>query len=364
MKKEKNAVINALVVDDNEVNTMILANMLEVFRIHVDQADHGMMAVQMAGEKEYDLIFVDHIMPKMNGVQTTSSIRGMATLHKPVIIALTSEINEHIRNIYQESGANHVYAKPLGLNELTSILKHWFPEVSATNIPMETQTDSSDQNNELIKSIIETMEDIEYSVGLKNALCNPIQFMHILEVSFKDIQSCITIIDNAHKKNSMKELWTGLHKLKNVFFCIGAMGHTEGIMLLEKAINEGDAHKFNEQYTVFINHLECFKEKICIALRRYDELVGLKRKETEQTSRQMTDEDYEQSLLKAIYYIRRYEYDFILGEMKCLIQSGRTAHIPDIRLAIEDIKAFDYEKALVRIMDIKNKTGIKPVMEN
>ena len=101
----------ALVIDDNEVNTIVLANMLELFDIRVDQANSGMQAVQLLSDNEYGIIFVDHVMPKMDGVQTTEAIRSLPGCRaKAVIIALTSSTTEEICRLYQLAGADEVYA--------------------------------------------------------------------------------------------------------------------------------------------------------------------------------------------------------------------------------------------------------------
>jgi hypothetical protein len=67
----------------------------------------------------------------------------------------------------------------------------------------------------------------------------------------------------------------------------------------------------------------------------------------------MSKEEYEQSLLNTIYYIKRFEYDAIMKELELLILRGFMEFKQELELALADIKDFDYEKALERIIKLK-----------
>ncbi len=350
MKKEK-TIINALVVDDNEVNTMILANMLELFQIHADQADNGMKAVLLSRKIAYDIIFIDHIMPEMDGVQTTAAIRHLAENHyQPVIIALTSNITEQIRIKYGAAGVNDVYAKPLSLVDLISVLKKWCPRANVEGITIPDQKPESNQNNELILSLIESMDDIDYKVGLRYALGNQAHYIHILEVSLKDIQSCYNIIINSYENNSFDQLRIAVHNLKSVFSNIGALGLSAEAACFEKIIMNAELNSIEIKYSVFVKYLETFQDKLKNILEQY-ELSVLKESNTnKQVYIPMTKEEYEQSLLSTIYYIKRFEYDLIMKELEELMLRGRPELKQEYELAYADIKEFKYENALARIL--------------
>lgn len=360
MKKEKNTVINALVVDDNEVNAMILANMLELFKIHVDQAYQGMKAVILSKKKRYDIIFIDHIMPKMDGVQTVNAIRKLSFYHqKSVIIVLTANITEQLKNRYQSVGANEICAKPLQLLDLITLLKKWFHLDQTEAVLTNEENVFSDENNDNIKVLLEIINDINYSEGIQYAIGDPKRFIKILEVSLKDLQSCKNIIIKSHELNSLKQLQIGIHKLKGIFSNIGAIKMTESISTFEKSMLEGVNKKINIQYDSFLNELEHFIEKLSKVLDKY--FLSIKQMETDQEPvNPMSDYEYEQSLLNTIYYIRRYEYDSCIRELEHLTSKGRQEDRQEIERALKNIINFDYENALDRMLQIKNKTGNLP----
>jgi CheY-like chemotaxis protein len=357
MKSEKSRLVNALVVDDNEVNTMILANMLEVFDIHADQANHGMEAVLMSKKTFYDIILIDHVMPEMDGAQTTAAIRKISSdLKKSVIIALTSNITEQVKNLYREAGANEIFEKPIGLVELAALLKKWCPRAQINNVAVEKEVSSTDQENEMVKAIINQIDEINYSTGLKYAIGNPIQYINILEVSLKDLQQCINIIINSFEKNSMDQLRIGVHNLKSIFSNIGAPELSKEAGYFENVINLGDKNEIKTKYNSFTAQLEDFRRKLQYALENYYVTVQLGKKNKEQVYVPMSKEEYEQCLLNTIYYIKRYEYDAIIKELERLIHNGQVELKTEFEWAFREIKDFNYEKALARIIKIKNET--------
>jgi len=74
---------------------------------------------------------------------------------------------------------------------------------------------------------------------------------------------------------------------------------------------------------------------------------------TENDIRIMTDEEYEQCLKSAIYYIKRYEYDSIISKIERLVHSGRLDYKNEFVRILDDVKKFNYENALAGILKIK-----------
>ena len=121
-----------LVVDDIELNTMITAAMLETFQIKADEANNGEAAIDMAKKKPYDIIFMDHMMPVMDGVETTAHIRRL--LHfdghyqKAPIVALTANAGADSVKMFLASGMTDYVFKPLEETELAKCLVKHLPK--------------------------------------------------------------------------------------------------------------------------------------------------------------------------------------------------------------------------------------------
>ncbi|MHB8129072.1 MAG: response regulator [Mobilitalea sp.] len=359
MEKEGKAILKVMVVDDNEVNTMILAKMLELFEISVDQANHGGKAIIMSQNTAYDIIFIDHIMPEMDGVQATAAIRNIAiNRHKTIIIALTSDITENMISIFKDAGANDIYAKPLGLMELFLLIKKWCPEASISMVTAIDDTITSNKEEDYIQKIIREIDDIDYFIGLKYAIGKPIYYFNILKVSLKDIQLCINRINKSLCDYSIKELRIGVHDLISILSDIGAMELSEEARFIKTIALKYDIHNLEHQCIYFLNHLERFKIKLQKAIEKYNSSLQLDINEQEMVYIPMSKEEYEQSLLNTIYYIKRFEYDFIIKEMEDLIHRGQSTLKQEFEQAFLEIKDFNYDDALIRMIKIQKLEAI------
>ncbi|MDR1663850.1 MAG: response regulator [Clostridiales bacterium] len=125
-----------LVVDDIDINLSVAEELLSIFDIKPDLAQSGEEALRKAREKEYDIIFMDHMMPQMDGMEATRYIRKMGGSRAAVpIIALTANIISGMDQLYLENGMNDFLPKPLEIPALSACLSKWLPaRVMATAI--------------------------------------------------------------------------------------------------------------------------------------------------------------------------------------------------------------------------------------
>ena len=119
---------NVLVVDDNEINLIVAAELLKQYDIQVDTAQSGAEALRMMDEKRYDLIFMDHMMPEMDGIETTEQIRTYNDWRSEVpVVALTANAISGMKELFLSSGMTDFVSKPIELDTLNRILKTWLP---------------------------------------------------------------------------------------------------------------------------------------------------------------------------------------------------------------------------------------------
>ncbi|MCL2057638.1 MAG: ATP-binding protein [Oscillospiraceae bacterium] len=117
-----------LVVDDSQINLKVALAYLERHNIHAETALSGpeaIMKIQKAG-RPYDLVFMDHMMPIMDGVETTHRIRALGFADLP-IVALTANAIEGIRDLFLQSDMNDFLSKPIDPEKLNSALVRWLP---------------------------------------------------------------------------------------------------------------------------------------------------------------------------------------------------------------------------------------------
>ncbi|MDR2523838.1 MAG: response regulator, partial [Synergistaceae bacterium] len=117
-----------LIVDDNEINLLVAEELLKQYDIQADTAQSGAEALSMTDEKRYDLIFMDHMMPEMDGIETTERIRTHQDWRSEVpIVALTANAISGMKELFLSSGMDDFISKPIELDTLDRILKAWLP---------------------------------------------------------------------------------------------------------------------------------------------------------------------------------------------------------------------------------------------
>ena len=118
----------ALVVDDIDINLTVAEAMLSLFGITPDLASSGLEALKMVEVRRYDIIFMDHMMPGMDGLETTHRIRtdGGENCTTP-IVALTANAISGMEERFLANGFDAFLAKPLDMNLLNQCLRQWLP---------------------------------------------------------------------------------------------------------------------------------------------------------------------------------------------------------------------------------------------
>jgi CheY-like chemotaxis protein len=118
-----------LVVDDIEINLDVAEAMLASFGITTDLAATGVTALELVQKFSYDMIFMDHMMPEMDGIETTKRIRELGESFKKLpIIALTANVVNGAEAMFLENQFDGFLSKPIDFTSLNQCLRNWLPE--------------------------------------------------------------------------------------------------------------------------------------------------------------------------------------------------------------------------------------------
>ena len=118
---------NILVVDDNDLNLLVSTEMLKSFQAELHSAEDGEKAIILCREQEFDLIFMDHMMPGKDGIETTREIRSdeHGLNRNTPIIALTANVVNDMADCYLQCGMNDFLSKPVAMTDLGRMLLKW-----------------------------------------------------------------------------------------------------------------------------------------------------------------------------------------------------------------------------------------------
>ena len=115
--------LKALVVDDNSVNIKLATRLLSQFNLSISTADNGQECLDLVKNNEYDIIFLDHMMPGLDGVATVHALRENGC--KVPIIALTANSYTGSRDKYISEGFTDYLAKPFRYKDINKILEKY-----------------------------------------------------------------------------------------------------------------------------------------------------------------------------------------------------------------------------------------------
>lgn len=124
--------IKALVVDDEPMNLMVAEGILGEYRMNVRTAHSGMEAIEICSQEEFDLIFLDHMMPEMDGVETLKQLRRLNTNveHPFLVIAFTANAVSGAKEMFFSEGFDGFLSKPIETSELERVLRKLLPKAS------------------------------------------------------------------------------------------------------------------------------------------------------------------------------------------------------------------------------------------
>lgn len=184
--------VRILLVDDNEVNLQVAGGLLEPYHMEVHCALSGRSALSMIEQGEYDLVFMDHMMPEMDGVETVQCIRALPDPVKRAVpvIALTANVTQDARDLFVVSGFQDFLAKPIETVKLNDILKQWLKELNETRAERNPEAMAEfalQWKQQERKSIVETVNKevastryVEYGAGVAR-LGSPATYCGILD---------------------------------------------------------------------------------------------------------------------------------------------------------------------------------------
>lgn len=227
-----------LIVDDHEMNLKVAKGLLEPLRVQIDTAENGKEAIEKIQKKSYDLVFMDHMMPVMDGVEATKTLRSMEDddIQTLPIVALSANATVEARELFASNGFSDFVAKPIKLKELCACIRKWLPEELIVTEGVEVllaEAKAETGTEELV------IEGLDVKEGIQNSGSKEL-FLSLLGDFYKLIDSKSTKVENCLREGMIREYTIEVHALKSTARMIGAMELSEKFYRLEQLGNAGD----------------------------------------------------------------------------------------------------------------------------
>ncbi|MCR5428371.1 MAG: response regulator [Lachnospiraceae bacterium] len=288
-----------LVVDDNKVNLELMNNYLKQYRIIPDTADGGAKAVSMAAKKQYDIIFMDQMMPEMDGVEAMKRIRalGSSYVEKMPIIALTANAIAGTRNLLISEGFTDYASKPMPIKVLENLLTKYLPKGTYTINAEEHGTgDVSDMKGVLKndRAVLELPDYVDQSIGMTNAGEDIAQYREVIGIVYKYAHEKLDTVKELLKNEDYQRYTIEVHALKSNAATVGAMKLADKAKALEDAGKTGDIETIKRDTDGFLTEYAAFADDLKKCMDYEAEMSGEDAGDTDakQTFMSAADEEY------------------------------------------------------------------------
>ena len=310
-KKIEASNVHVLLVDDNSMNLRVAEEMLATYGIKVTKAYSGEEALDKITSMDYDFVFMDHMMPQMDGVETLHHIRKkIGTYYQNVpIIALTANAVAGNREKLLKEGFDDFLEKPIERSVLERVLRRTLPEnkfATVRNMGLAEFKPLSESNPDWLH----LLED--YGLDVKKAIlyCNGKDaYYKILMGYCLEGEKTEKQLEECYQKQDWKNYTIAVHGLKSAMRSIGALKISEIAKLLEMAGKNEDVDYILEHHNQLMVEYKYLFTKLQIHVFQ-DKPEEMQQAWTEEIRTE------ENSLEKEAKAISATEFEDILNEME------------------------------------------------
>ena len=236
-----------LIVDDNKVNRQVAQELMKLFGFEAHLAESGREAIDLVSRHlvSYDIIFMDHMMPYMDGAEATENIRqleGNYAKNVP-IIALTANAIKGVDKQLLKSGMNDYIAKPIKIDQLSAILRKWLP--ASKIFPAGTTLEEVERREAQVpwnklpqEDLLERFEGIDTTTGIRNCAGNIDGYIELLKTYASS--NLINLLNDFYEKEDMDNYAVTAHSIKGASQSVGALDVADMAYGLERAAKRGD----------------------------------------------------------------------------------------------------------------------------
>lgn len=242
-----------LIVDDISTNLKVAEGLIAPYCMQIDTCESGMEAIILARENNYDIIFMDHMMPVMNGVEATLAIRDLENCRSTPIVALTANAVSGVKEMFLSNGFNDFLPKPIEMAKLNEILDKWIPKSKKEKYTVMGKNESVS---------VFKIEGVNVDTGIAMTGGSVENYLKILSAFYKDGLSKITDLKAALDGKNISLFTINVHALKSALASIGANQLSDYARALELAGKNENVSFIYDNIDEFLRNLDTVLENI------------------------------------------------------------------------------------------------------
>lgn len=253
-----------LVTDDNQINLKVIKNTLEYYGFEVDTASSGSEAISLCRRTAYDIVFMDQMMPGMDGIEAMEQIRTISDHYaaggEGKIIVLTANAIAGMRKELMEKGFDEYLGKPVNFKELERVITTFLPpEKISVGTPSAPQKAKPSTLSELLPSV-------NTAAGIENCGGDKALYLEVLRLLHSSAPKQLEELKALYEAKDYEKYIIQIHSVKGQLLNVGHDTLARSARELEMASREGrheyvDSHmeNFIKSYNEFLAQLESAK---------------------------------------------------------------------------------------------------------
>lgn len=251
-----------LLVDDNAVNRRVFAQLLKETQIQIDEAAGGKECLELVQKKAYDLIFLDHMMPDLDGIAVLHKMREWQDYpcHSTPVIALTANAVTGAREMYLKEGFQGFLSKPANPEKMERMIMELLPEEKVIRGEKEPVLFGEEIKEEKEEAVLPELEGIDWNYAklycrdaaiLKDTVN---QFCQTMEAEADKLGHFLELLGKSKEPDSeaLSQFRIKVHSMKNSAAMIGAVSLAGVARMLEYAARDGKREVIDTITPVFL----------------------------------------------------------------------------------------------------------------
>ncbi|MDR3335921.1 MAG: response regulator [Treponema sp.] len=253
-----------LIVDDIVTNLNVAKGLMELYEMDITTAVSGKEAIGLVEKNAYDIIFMDHMMPEMDGIEATAAIRAIEEFRRKEksskefprarpegipIIALTANAVSGMKEMFLEKGFNDYLSKPIEISQMDALIAKWIP-LEKRKMPGRARYREVFEGDAGI-----AIKGIDIAKGINLTGGTIAGFRQVLASFYKDAEERLNYLNTAPVETDTGYFTAQVHALKSAAATIGATALSKEAAALEEAGKKGNIDAIRESLPNFCLYL-------------------------------------------------------------------------------------------------------------
>ncbi len=269
-----------LVVDDSMVNLFVAKELLSNYGIEVTTAASGAESIRLVRENSFDMVFMDYLMPQMDGREALVQIRDLGDEYfkQLPVIALTAKNSPGGERVYIDEGFNGYLAKPLDVHELERALLKFLPSEYINKIEEESEAgdESNIEEKAWYKRLCSVLTEFDVKKGLEYCEYDYSAYINLLRVISTESSNQGARIKGFAENEDIENYRVAVHSMRNVAASAGDMKLNFICSEHESAAKNYDISYIKNHVNTLLSEYEVFLFKIDTVLQRENEILNKK----------------------------------------------------------------------------------------